>query len=493
MYEIIAKTASQQPNVAAVVFEDTVTTYEAFIHTVDRLAAMLQMNHIKQGDIVGLIHSRTPIALAAMFAGVKVGAAYMPIEPGAPKARTVYMLDENHAAAILTDLPEIMDQYADYRIIDTSKQTMVQATEAFNEHIDYSDHTAYIIYTSGSTGKPKGVKIRQAGIVNLILHGTDVVGISPGRTMMCLSNLSFDMSVPETILALCKGLTVVLANEKEQKNPVLIRRLFEKHGIDTVLIAPTRLQLLTMYHRNLSFMSHVKSFMFGAEKIPGYLLEMIKANCPDARIYNLYGPTEVTAFVTYSDITDKVLIDVGRPIENMEVYIMNEYLEPVRIGVKGEICVSGIALSPGYVNDLELTDKKFIFHENVKYGSLYRTGDYGRMLDDGCIQYLGRLDNQVKFKGYRIELEEIEAVALSYPGIMQVVADIREDAVGVEELFLFYSLTQPINEADLRNYLRQVLPDYMVPTVYERSETLPTNQNGKIDRKQLKQGKELLR
>lgn len=217
-------------------------------------------------------------------------------------------------------------------------------------------NTAYIIYTSGSTGDPKGVLITQESLMNLIRNGTEEVGINFGKTIACISNISFDMSVPETILPLCKGLTVVLANEKEQINPVLMKKLIINNNVDILLIPPTRLEYLLSYNNDYVFLKRLTTVLLGAENISYNLLELIKTNS-SAKIYNLYGPTEITAFATYCNLTKANDIHIGKPIKNMNVFILNEKQQKLGVNEKGEIYISGIGVGKGYVNKPELTKK----------------------------------------------------------------------------------------------------------------------------------------
>ncbi|NTU24948.1 amino acid adenylation domain-containing protein [Bacillus tequilensis] len=487
IYDLLRRTSFKYPDTVAVKFESQRITYKEFLFRVDSIALYLEKEGIHSGRIVSIIMKRSPELLATLFALLKLGATYVPIEPTLPEKRIIYLIKDSGSECVVSD--QDCNYIKNKKVINMSiEKEITTYTEDIPQKSspNYMKNTAYIIYTSGSTGDPKGVLITQESIINLIRNGTEEVGISFGKTIACISNISFDMSVPETILPLCKGLTVVLANEKEQINPVLMTKLIINNNVDILLIPPTRLEYLLSYNNDYVFLKRLTTVLLGAENISYNLLELIKTNS-SAKIYNLYGPTEITAFATYCNLTKANDIHIGKPIKNMNVFILNEKQQKLGVNEKGEIYISGIGVGQGYVNKPELTQKNFVSIPSISENRIYKTGDLGVILPSGYIKYLGRKDNQVKFQGYRIELEEIEKVIIKYPGIKQCVTEINRDKNNEQWICSFFTSNNTINEQKLRSFLLDKLPIYMVPSHFICLESFPMNVNGKINRKKIKE------
>ncbi|ADV93494.1 amino acid adenylation domain-containing protein [Bacillus subtilis] len=487
IYDLLRRTSFKYPDTVAVKFESQRITYKEFLFRVDSIALYLEKEGIHSGKIVSIIMKRSPELLATLFALLKLGATYVPIEPTLPEKRIIYLIKDSGSECVVSD--QDCNYIKNKKIINMSKAKEITTyTEDIPQKSspNYMKNTAYIIYTSGSTGDPKGVLITQESLMNLIRNGTEEVGINFGKTIACISNISFDMSVPETILPLCKGLTVVLANEKEQINPVLMKKLIINNNVDILLIPPTRLEYLLSYNNDYVFLKRLTTVLLGAENISYNLLELIKTNS-SAKIYNLYGPTEITAFATYCNLTKANDIHIGKPIKNMNVFILNEKQQKLGVNEKGEIYISGIGVGKGYVNKPELTKKNFVSIPSISENRIYKTGDLGVILPSGYIKYLGRKDNQVKFQGYRIELEEIEKVIIKYPGIKQCVTEINRDKNNEQWICSFFTSNNTINEQKLRSFLLDKLPIYMVPSHFICLESFPMNVNGKINRKKIKE------
>lgn len=269
-----------------------------------------------------------------------------------------------------------------------------------NETVDFREESnksesAYILYTSGTTGIPKGVEVTREGLFNFIEGISEIIDFSAGKRIACFTTVSFDIFILESIMALYRGLVVVLANEDEQRNPRLMAKLIQDNEVDMVQMTPSRMQLLLNYDKELSCLKNVKEIMIGGESFPLSLLRRLKEKT-NAKIYNMYGPTETTIWSTVSDLTQKDRIDIGRPIKNTEVYIVDESLSILPEGQVGEIYIAGKGLARGYVGKNDLTIEKFIYLPQKPDVRVYRTGDMGRYLPDGDLEYLGRTDNQVK-------------------------------------------------------------------------------------------------
>jgi amino acid adenylation domain-containing protein len=364
-----------------------------------------------------------------------------------------------------------------------------------------SSNLAYVIYTSGSTGKPKGVMIHHQAVHNFIIGMTRRIDFIPGKAILALTTISFDIFVLETLLPLLRGLRIVIADERQQLDLNLLEELIVRSGIDMLQATPTRMQMFTTNGRPVSCLQNLKEIMVGGEPFPGKLLGDLKQLTP-ARIYNMYGPTETTVWSTMKDLTPSTIeeINIGQPIANTQIYILDKHGQPQPLGVIGDLYIGGDGLARGYINRLELTAEKFInqkllrgvqgggFLEKSPPGRrrLYKTGDLARWLPDGNIEFFGRIDSQVKIRGFRIELEEIEKHLLAHFSIKEaVVIDCEDNHNKFLCAYLVLEDTQDIDIPKLREYLSQSLPGYMIPSYFISVEKIPLTANGKVDRKSL--------
>ncbi|MCP5052601.1 MAG: amino acid adenylation domain-containing protein, partial [bacterium] len=271
------------------------------------------------------------------------------------------------------------------------------------------DDLAYVIFTSGSTGKPKGVMIRHRNAVNFFKGMTDKIDFSPGKTILALTTVSFDIFLLETLLPVTRGLKVVIADENEQKDPRLLANAIISHRVEMLQMTPSRLQLLLSLQENLHCLAGVTQLMVGGEVFPVRLFQQVKDNF-SGKIYNLYGPTETTVWSTVKDLSNGQPgeITIGKPIANTRIYIVNGDMRLQPVGVPGELLIGGDGVAEGYLYNPSLTDEKFIASPFNNGERLYRTGDLARRLPGGELEFLGRTDQQVKIRGFRIQLEEIE-------------------------------------------------------------------------------------
>ena len=279
-----------------------------------------------------------------------------------------------------------------------------------------------------------------------------------------------------------KGLRVVMANDIEQNNPKEMVRLLMEHKIEMLQITPSRMQLLMNCDPDLNSLRYCKIIMLGGEPLPFNMLSILQRKTT-ARIYNMYGPTETTIWSTIGELTEENRIHVGTPINNTQIFILNESMEPVQQGAVGEICISGKGLAEGYIHNADLTSEKFVWLPQRQDVRVYRTGDYGRWLDDGKLECLGRMDNQVKMNGHRIELEEIEFYLCRYPGILQSMAVVKQLSDHSSVLIAYYTATNAINSIDVMNYLSKEIPSYMIPSILYRVNEFSYTANGKLDRR----------
>ncbi len=403
---------------------------------------------------------------------------YVLLDPTWPKDRILFLCYSLNPNTIYTSV-----EYANMFDCDNAVILDPDAIYQLANSLSSND-IAYINYTSGSTGTPKGVEITRASLFNFIEGISEIIDFTSKKRIACLTTVSFDIFFLESIVALYKGLTVVLANEEEQRNPKLMAKLIQDNAVDMIQMTPSRMQLLLNHDKELSCLKNVKEIMIGGETFPLSLLRTLQEKTV-AKIYNMYGPTETTIWSTVSDVTHKDRIDIGRPIKNTEIYIVDESLSILSDGQAGEICIAGKGLAKGYVNQDDLTTEKFIYLPQKPDIRVYRTGDMGRYLPDGDLEYLGRTDNQVKIRGHRIELEEIETHINQFVGIKQSIVIALETGENDKVLEAFYTSDSRINSKDIIEYLSSKLPSYMIPVVFKHVENFIQTANGKIDRKRV--------
>ena len=340
---------------------------------------------------------------------------------------------------------------------------------------------AYVIYTSGSTGKPKGVMIEHRSVVNFIYAITDKIDFSSEKTIASLTTISFDIFVMETILPLTKGLRVVISTEEEQITPSLISRLIIEHRIDMLQLTPSRLQLFLKDKDSLNCLRDLSEIFVGGEPLSETLFHNLK-QLSKAKMYNMYGPTETTVWSTFQELTEKLHVDIGKPIGNTQIYILDQNMELIIPGVSGEIFIGGYGLARGYLNRPDLTDQKFVSNPFVQGEILYRSGDCARWKPDGNIEYIGRNDYQVKIKGHRIELGEIENCLLSHEKVSESAVVCCIDKNGKTYLSAFFTGQKECTGIELANFLSTHLPSHMIPARFEWLSAMPMTPNGKVNR-----------
>jgi amino acid adenylation domain-containing protein len=491
IYSFFQVQTTKMPNYIAIRFKNEEITYKDLSDKVNCLSRVLKSIGLTRNSIVGIMVNRGIEMLIGILAILKVGGAYLPVDPDYPDERINYMLEDSNTKTILTQ--RIFSEKIKYSCEKILFDDTIIDSEIDNNIEDNSnpDDLAYVIYTSGSTGKPKGVMIEHKSVINFFNGVVNLIDFTEGKKILALTTISFDIFVLETLLALTRGLTIVLADENEQRNPKLLSELIINNDIEMLQMTPSRMQLLVNHDRDLKCLRNLKEIMIGGETFPQVLFENIK-KYTNAKIYNMYGPTETTVWSTVSDLTMKNSIDIGKPITNTQIYIVDENNNIVPKGFEGELCIGGAGLARGYLKRPKLTADKFISNPFVPGERIYKTGDLARWLPDGNIEYLGRMDNQVKIRGYRVELGEIESHLLKYKSIKQAVVTANNGKENVAYLCAFFTTDEEMEISDLRNYLSESLPDYMVPSYFIRLDSLPQTPNGKVDRNNLPNPETLL-
>ena len=485
--------AKKTPDDVALIFGDDSLTYSELNKKSNSLAHYLRNTiGIKPNDIVGIMTKRSLETIVSMLAVLKSGGCYIPIDPSFPKDRINYMLENSNSKILLTQ-EKIANNinYPNKLCIDLNSKDLYNNSSENLKNINTLDDLMYIIYTSGSTGKPKGVMVTHRVFSNFTNYCNDTVKYLKNPSNMAfasITTISFDIFAYETLISLQKGLKVVLANENEQTTPHLLNKLMEKNNVEIIQSTPSIMQIFVNNIDNMPKLRNLKYVILAGEQLPLNLVKNLHS-LADITVYNGYGPSE-TYYCTLTEANDN-LITIGKPIYNSQMYILDKNLKPVPIGATGEIYISGECVGKGYLNNKELTDKSFIPNPFIQGITMYKSGDLGKYLEDGNIICLGRSDHQVKIRGLRIEIEEIEALMLKHPNISKVVV-VKQSIENREFLSAYYVADKRLSTNDLRKYLSKSLPRYMVPSYYIHLNDLPYTPNGKIDRKALPIPKELL-
>jgi len=488
IHHLFEEQARKSPNSLAVVFENEQLTYQELNNQANQLAHYLQKFDVGPEILVGICIERSLEMVISLLGILKAGGAYVPIDPNYPQERIKHMLEDSQVKVLLSQsslvpsLPSL-----DVICIDSDWIAITQEPKFNLDFAINSDNLAYVMYTSGSTGKPKGVPICHFSVVNLLSYMHQALGLTNHDISLSVTTISFDMFVLELYLPLVVGAQVVLCSrEVSLDSKKLLQKLCcSKCTLIQATPATWQILLSTGFEHALKL-----KILTGGEALSLSLRNQLLGKCDS--LWNLYGPTEATVWSTIY----RVRVDetrngsgnsfelIGRPIANTQIYILDEHLEPVSIGILGELYIGGIGLARGYLNRPELTDEKFISSPFKKGERLYKTGDLARYLPDGDIEYLGRIDNQVKIRGFRIELGEIEAVLESHPLIQQAIVMAREDDLEDKKL-VAYLVTQnkSINNSHVRFFLKEKLPEFMIPAFFVALEKFPLTPNGKVDRK----------
>lgn len=494
IHELFEEQAARNPDALAVVFGDRQLTYGQLNTKANRLAHQLRLLDVKPDSRVAICVERGVEMMVGIFAVLKAGGCYVPLDPAYPQERLQFMLRDSAPAVLLTkgghtyawangvtelDLDCEVDHQPDTNPVPFDKDLA-------------SGSLAYVIYTSGSTGTPKAVMVEHKGVMNLLFDWTarcpDFGRGKPFQASMW-GSFCFDVTVFEIFVTLCAGGTLQVVPDAIRADPTALLDWFTRERIDFAFLPPFFVRHLRGLLETSDARLPFKHVLVGVESLSEADLHWFQSTTPGLTIVNAYGPTEATVYSTlYQEISERHRsAPIGRPIANARNYILDQQGQPLPVGVSGELHIGGVGVARGYLNRPELTAERFVGDpfSTVPGARMYRTGDLARWLPDGTIEFLGRNDSQVKIRGFRIELGEIEAKLTEYAGVTEAAVLAREDVPGNRRLVAYFSASVRMDVAALRRHLAEHMPDYMVPAAFVQLDRLPLTPNGKLDARSL--------
>ena len=490
LHQLIEEQVARTPTHNAVLFEGQALTYAELNAEANRLANYLRNNGVRHGDRVAVYLERSQRMLVALLAVQKCGAAYVPLDPEYPSERSRTVMEDAAIGCVITEeaLSAGISEYAG-RVVNLDRQATAIVTQ--NEANLHSGVTAedliYVIFTSGSTGRPKGVEVRHRGVVNYLCWAVRQLDLGPKDVYAALASYAFDMSIPELYASLITGGTVVLASREVAADGEELARLLSSSGVTAMMATPTTWSMLL----DVGFSGERMKRITAGEGLPRELFRRLMESGKGASLFNGYGPTETSVIcVSHRFVSAEEPVVIGRPIDNVQLYVLDEHMQPVPVGVRGQLYVAGDGITRGYLGQPLLTEQRFLANPFSNRSKLYDTGDVVRYLSDGRVEYVGRADHQVKIRGFRIELGEIESVLSRHVSVRECVVMAREDEPGNKTLVAYIVPAEsaaPLDFAVLRTFAQPHLPDYMMPVAWMVIDHLPLSPNGKVDRKALPQ------
>ena len=495
VHQLFEQQTLKTPSAIAVVFQEQQLTYQELNESANQLAHYLQKIGVSSQSLVGMCLERSVNMVIAVLAVLKVGGVCVPLDPTYPQERLSYILQDTQIKTLLTqkDCQLLLNSETISQRILLDKQGSEIALEPktnLDKPVSLKD-LAYIIYSSGSTGVPKGIMILHQSLTNIIEHHQ--LKTSSERNFLQFAPFNFDVSYHEIFAALCLGGSLFIVPEDSRLDLAKLSQLLANHPIHKAILPVTLLQqLIETYSEETYLFANLREIISAGEQlqITPTMISVFK-KLEHCTLYNYYGPTEADIVTSYTFEPNPELwpkyIPIGKPAINVQVYILNSHLQPLPIGVTGELYVAGGGLARGYFNNPQLTQEKFIPNPFSDNSLLYKTGDLARYLPNGDIEYLGRIDDGVKVRGYRIELGEVETILNQHPQIAQAIATVQGETAREKYLAAYFipRLGETINQVELRHFLENWLPDYMIPSAFVVMESFQLSPNGKVNRKVL--------
>ncbi|MGB7605975.1 MAG: amino acid adenylation domain-containing protein, partial [Lutisporaceae bacterium] len=492
IHELFEAQVEKTPDKVAVIYEDKQLSYRELNERANQLAVILQQKGIVPDAMVGIMAERSIEMVIGIMAILKVGGAYVPIDPEYPEDRIAYILADSDASILLTQRALKDKVQFDGDIIELEDECLFSVNKENLKPIATSKNLAYVLYTSGTTGKPKGVMIEHKSVVNITYAWKKDYKLNTFDVrLLQLASFSFDVSMGDMSRALLNGGMMVICPSHSKLDFKQLYQLISKYQISILELTPTyAIQFMEYIHTNRYEVTHIKLLILGSDSCPmEEFIKLKKQYGHSMRIINSYGLTEVTidsSFYEDSSLENQMIgnAPIGKPMQNTMFYVLDKGGNLLPAGIAGELCIGGDGLSRGYLNKPELTAEKFVGNPFEHGKRMYRTGDLARWLPDGNVAFLGRIDYQVKVRGYRIELGEIESGLLNYDAVKEAVVIARENN-GSNYLCAYIVGDKELTVTELREHLSQALPDYMLPSYFVQLQKLPLTVNGKIDKKAL--------
>ncbi len=503
IHQLFEEQAQKTPNNIAVLFEDQQLTYAELNQKANKIAHYLQTLGVRPEVLVGLCVERSLLMIIGLLGILKAGGAYLSLDPALPKENLAFRLQDAQVPLLLTQqqlvdaLPTDVSQIV---CLDTDWNIIAQHSDENPSSKVTIDNLVYVLFTSGSTGRPKGVAIEHRQLLNYLNGIIDRLNLSTTTNFATVSTLAADLGNTVIFSSICTGGCLHVLSAECVTDSTALAKYCHKHPIDCLKIVPSHLATLLASAQSESILPR-QQLILGGEAASWELIEQIHASAPNCLIFNHYGPTEATVGVTTFAVRDQQAnyssqtVPLGRPLANTQIYLLDEQLQLVPIGVTGELYIGGASLARGYLKRSELTAERFIPNPfankeliaSVSGLRLYKTGDRARYLSDGNIEFLGRVDHQVKVRGFRIEIGEIESILCQHPEVQQAVVKAGEKQLSNQCLvgYIVPKHKQTLSVSELYRFLRQKLPEYMVPSTFVMLKALPLTQNGKVNRNAL--------
>ena len=503
--QLVEEQVERTPDAVAVVHDGQAWTYRELDERANRLAHHLRELRAGPGSLIGVCMNRSAEMVAAVLGILKAGAAYVPLDPAYPKERLAFLLRDTQAIALVTQvrrIGQLPDMSVPVVCIDADWPTIAMHPSNRPNRTFTAENAAYVIYTSGSTGTPKGVVLRHRAVVNTIDWVNKTFHVGPGDRLLWVTSLCFDLSVYDLFGMLAAGGTVRVATGSELRDPERLLEVLAGEPITMWDSAPSLLAQMAPHFAKVPPATGLRLVMLSGDWIPVALPDQVRSAFRGATVVSLGGATEAAVWSNWYPI-EKVdptwaSIPYGRPIQNARYYLLDGHGQPAPVGVPAELYIAGDCVADGYLNRPELTAERFVpeiadcglripNNPQSAMSRMYRTGDLVKYWPDGTIEFLGRRDQQVKVRGFRIELGEIEATLAKHPDVGQAVATVAPDVNSEKQLvaFVLPQLGRNLDAHGLRKYLRERLPDYLIPAHVVQLAALPLTANGKVDRKAL--------
>lgn len=490
IHQLVAETIERVPGNCAIEFNERKISYRELGDRVNALAASLQERGVEANAVVGLFFHRSPELVVSILAVLKAGGCYLPIDPELPVERTAFMIENARCKLLLTETTLVQSlkqciKRDQVNILCVDSQNSIPEIKVSIQRLSGPTDVAYIIYTSGTSGRPKGVMIEHKSLVNYVTWAAKQYFNDSNGVVPFFTSISFDLTITAIFTPLVTGGTIVIY--KEDEHIAVLDAIISENKVDIVKLTPSHLKLfaarMELVKRNDT--SKIVRFVVGGEQLETSAAKRIHTIFNgNAEICNEYGPTEATVgcMIHRFDVSDEnTVVPIGVPADNTQVYLLDQFLNPVPLGVAGDIYVSGDGIARGYLFNETLTQDRFIHNPFVEGTRMYKTGDVAKRLATGVIEYIGRNDQQVKINGHRIELTEIEFHLRNYPAIREAVVTIKENKKKQHGLIAYFKSEEQIHSLALTQHLSLRIPYYMIPSSFIRLDEIPLTENGKID------------